>query len=92
MARSPTTLERPGLDLHIGSTLAELRTAFARAKIEHVIMGGGLPFDTRLAAVREVFALSDAAKVHMKDRASGPHGYAPFVRTLLDAFVTAGNS
>lgn len=86
------TLERPGLELHVAATLDELRAAFARAKIEHVIMGGGLPLDTRLAAVRAALELSDAVKVHMKDRASGPHGYVPFIRTLLDAFVTAGNS
>src|SRR3954462_2353084 len=86
------TLERPGLELHVEATLDGLRAAFANAKIEHVIMGGGLPLETRLAAVRAAFELSDAVKIHMKDRASGPHGYVPFVRTLLTAFVSGGSS
>jgi hypothetical protein len=33
--------------------------------------------------VREVFALSDRATVHMKDQMSGPEGFVPFARAVL---------
>jgi hypothetical protein len=76
-------LEATGLALHIGSSLEDVRGAFARAKIDHVIIGGGLDLEVRLGLVREIFQLSDAVTVHMKDRASGPQGFVPFIQTML---------
>jgi hypothetical protein len=66
-----------------GAEVDDVRSAFAQADIDHVIMGGGLDLETRLAIVREVFRSSDRATVHMKDQMSGPEGFLPFVRAVL---------
>ena len=60
-----------------------MRSAFAQADIDHVIMGAGLDLETRLEIVREIFLTSDTTTVHMKDFASGPDGFLPFVRSVL---------
>ncbi|WP_433290791.1 hypothetical protein ACQP2F_23810 [Actinoplanes sp. CA-030573] len=72
-------------DVHfvVATGLEELRTAFAAGTFDHVVMGGGLDIETRLAAVREVFRLSAGTTVHLKDRASGPGGYAAFVAAVV---------
>lgn len=72
-------------DVHfvVATGLDELRAAFAAGSFDHVVMGGGLDIETRLEAVREVFRLSERTTVHLKDRASGPGGYAPFVAAVL---------
>jgi hypothetical protein len=68
----------------IGETgLDDVRSAFARASIDHVIMGAGIDLETRLQIVHEVFQLSDSTTVHMKDRTTGPQGFRPFVRSVL---------
>jgi hypothetical protein len=66
-----------------GSGVAEVRSAFRDADIDHVIMGGGLDLDARAEMVREIFQLSDRATIHMKDQMSGPEGFLPFVRAVL---------
>jgi hypothetical protein len=76
-------LEIAGVDFETGSSLEELHAAFAHGTFDHVIVGGGLPLDVRLELVRAVFEQSDAITVHMKDRASGPHGYVPFIRAVV---------
>jgi hypothetical protein len=76
-------LQMPDVDVYGGTGLDDLRATFARTKIDHVIMGGGLDLEVRLAIVREVFHLSDSTTVHMKDVASGPQGFFPFVRAVL---------
>jgi hypothetical protein len=60
-----------------------VRFAFAQADINHVIMGASLDLETRLEIVREIFLTSDTTTVHMKDFASGPDGFLPFVRSVL---------
>jgi hypothetical protein len=77
------TLEIHGVDFETGSSLEELHAAFARGTFDHVIVGGGLPLDARLELVRAVFEHGDAITVHMKDRASGPGGYVPFIRAVV---------
>jgi len=76
-------LDIAGVEYETGSSLEDLRAALARSTFDHVIVGGGLPLDTRLALVRAVFEHSDAITVHMKDRASGPQGYVPFIRAVI---------
>ncbi|MFD6351164.1 hypothetical protein KHQ06_11775 [Nocardia tengchongensis] len=39
--------------------------------------------EDRLRLVRAVFEAGDRTTVHMKDFASGPDGFAPFVRAVL---------
>ena len=60
-----------------------MRSAFADADIDHVIMGAALDLETRLEIVREIFLASDRTTVHLKDVASGPDGFLPFVRSVL---------
>lgn len=76
-------LHLPDVELFAGSGIDDVRAAFAQADVDHVIMGGGLDLETRLAVVREVFQSSDRATVHLKDHLSGPEGFLPFVRAVL---------
>jgi NAD(P)H-flavin reductase len=80
-------LNRPDLVVHGGTGIDDLRAIFAANRVDHVIMGAGLELDTRLAIVRETFTLSDTTTVHMKDRASGPEGFLPFVRAVLTGLL-----
>jgi len=74
----------------VGTGVEELRAHFLRQPIDAVIMGGGLPLETRLEAVAEVFRASGATTVHMKDVASGPEGYLPFVQSVIDGLLGRG--
>jgi hypothetical protein len=76
-------LRMPDVQLVGATGLDEVRSAFARADIDHVIMGAGLDLETRLEIIREIFLASDKTTVHMKDFASGPDGFLPFVRSVL---------
>ncbi len=67
-----------------GTGIGDVRSAFAVADIKHVIIGAGIDLDTRLRIVREVFEQSDGTTVHMKDRVTGPQGFLPFVRSVVD--------
>jgi hypothetical protein len=58
----------------------DVRSAFARTHIDHVITGGRLDLETRLRIVREVFQSSETAAVRMKDVASGPGVFRPSSR------------
>lgn len=76
-------LELPGTHVHEGISIEDARAAFAQTNIDHVIMGAGIELEDRLQIVREVFQTSDTTSVHMKDRASGPDGFLPFIRAVL---------
>jgi hypothetical protein len=76
-------LQLPDVQLFAGTNLDEVRLAFEQAEIRHVIMGAGLDIDVRLEIVRTIFQLSETTTVHMKDFASGPEGFLPFVRAVL---------
>jgi hypothetical protein len=76
-------LQMPEVELLAGSGVDDVRAVIAQGDLDHVIMGGGLDLETRLAVVREVFESSDRATVHLKDQLSGPEGFLPFVRAVL---------
>jgi hypothetical protein len=76
-------LDLPGIHLLEGTSIDDVRSAFSRAKIDHVIMGAGIDLETRLQIIREIFQTSDTTTVHMKDRATGPEGFLPFIRSVL---------
>jgi hypothetical protein len=76
-------LRMPDVRLFVATGLDEVRSAFADADIDHVIMGAGLDLETRLEIVREIFLASETTTVHLKDFASGPDGFLPFVRSVL---------
>ncbi|MFC7220599.1 hypothetical protein ACFQLX_20910 [Streptomyces polyrhachis] len=77
-------LQVPGVDVLVGTGVADVRDAFAEGAVDHVVMGAGLPLDARLDVVREIFEASGTTTVHLKDSASGPEGFLPFVRAVLD--------
>jgi hypothetical protein len=79
-------LQMPDVDVYGGGSIEDLRATFAKTHIDHVIIGGGLELEVRLAIVRELFQLSDSTTVHLKDIASGPHGFFPFVRAVVQGF------
>ena len=76
-------LALPDIVLFGGGGLDDVRRAFAAAPIDTVIMGAGIDLDTRLQIVRTIFELSETTTVHLKDRATGPAGFMPFVRRVL---------
>jgi hypothetical protein len=76
-------LRMPDVQLLVATRLDEVRSAFAQADIDHVIMGRGPGPGARLETVREIFLASDKTTVHLKDFASGPDGFLPFVRSVL---------
>jgi len=76
-------LQMPDVRLFTATGLDEVRATFAEVGIDHVIMGAGLDLEVRLEIIREVFRTSDTTTVHMKDFASGPAGFLPFVRSVL---------
>ena len=44
---------RPDLEVFRGTSVEDVRSTLARTNIDHVIMGGGIPLETRLQMVRE---------------------------------------
>ena len=76
-------LDLPGTHVLEGTSIEDARAAFAQTTIDHVIMGAGIDLEDRLQIIREIFQASDTTSVHMKDRASGPQGFLPFIRAVL---------
>ena len=76
-------LQMPDIEFLGGTEVEDVRSAFAQADVDHVIVGGGIDLETRLEIIREVFQSSDMATVHLKDHMSGPEGFLPFVRSVL---------
>ena len=66
-----------------GIGIDDVRAAFARTNVDHVVMGAGMDLETRLQLVREIFESSEKTTVHLKDRVSGPEGFLPFIRAVL---------
>jgi hypothetical protein len=66
-----------------GTNLDDVQAAFAQTRIDHVIMGAGIDLEARLEIIREIFQRSDTTTVHMKDRATGPDGFLPFIAAVL---------
>lgn len=79
-------LQMPDVQFFVGTGLEDAQSAFATAKIDRVIIGAGIDLETRLEIVREIFQLSNTTTVHLKDRATGPQGMLPFVRSVLSGF------
>ena len=77
-------LNIPDLELLTATSLAEVQGAFEKDEIPHVFMGAGIELERRLDMVRAVFEASDATTVHLKDVGSGPKGFLPFVKAILE--------
>ena len=76
-------LQIPDLQVIAATGLDEVKSALAKADIDHVIIGAGLDLDLRLEIVREIFRTRQKTTVHLKDAASGPDGFLPFIRSVL---------
>jgi hypothetical protein len=76
-------LQRPDIEFLGGTGVEDVRSAFRKADIDHVIVGGGLDLDARAEMVREIFQSSDKATIHLKDQMSGPEGFLPFAKAVL---------
>ncbi len=63
--------------------LEETKEIFSGNKIDAVIMGAGIELEKRLEIVRLIFTLSNTTSVHMKDWATGPEGFLPFINAVL---------
>lgn len=83
-------LNDPDLEIFGGTGIDDVRAIFSyHADIKHVFMGAGLDVETRLSIIREVFRLSESTSVHVKDATTGPEGFFPFVKAILDGFKRA---
>jgi hypothetical protein len=83
-------LHLPNVAIFGGTGIDDVRATFAAGTVDVVIMGAGIDLETRLEIVREVFRTSDTTTVHMKDVASGPAGFMPFVRSILVGLQPSG--
>jgi hypothetical protein len=64
------------------TNLAEVRSAFEKNdRMDIVIMGAGIE-------LKYVFTASDSTTVHMKDLATGPEGFLPFINDVLKGLVS----
>jgi hypothetical protein len=77
-------LSMPQVEVDGVTTVEQVRAACAGTDVAHVVLGGGLSLEARLQMVRAVFESSDRATLHLKDHFSGPEGFVPFVRAVLD--------
>ena len=73
------------IELFSATNLEEVKSAFAKSnnQIDIVITGAGIDLEVRLEIVRYVFTTSSETSVHMKDRATGPEGFLPFIKDVL---------
>jgi hypothetical protein len=67
------------------SSLAEAQQVFEKNNdaVDIVIMGAGIELEKRLEIVKYIFSVSDITSVHMKDWATGPEGFLPFINSVL---------
>ena len=81
----------PADGVHAANTFDEARAVLGAHEICAVIMGAGIALDERLKIVRFAFEQSDRVCIHMKDRASGAEGFAPFVRQVIALYESGGS-
>ncbi len=77
--------QMPEVTLETATNAQEVMKSFESGKFDHVIIGAGIPLEERLKVVRAVFEASNTTTVHLKDGASGPDGFFPFVRDIISA-------
>lgn len=74
-----------GVTLHGATTLDEVRQTLALKAIDVMVVGAGIELAERLAIARAALEVSETITVHLKDKASGPTGFAPFVERVIAA-------
>jgi hypothetical protein len=76
--------------LHGATTLDEVRATLALKPIDVMVVGAGIELSERLAIARAALEVSESVTVHLKDKASGPMGFAPFVERVIAARQMTG--
>jgi len=76
------------VDLAIASTIEEVRARCAEQQFDIAILGAGIDLDSRLSIIEEIVSSNDRVTVHLKDRASGPEGFLPFINTILQGLAS----
>jgi hypothetical protein len=69
--------------LYGATTLDEARKTLSLNPIDIMVIGAAIELAERLAIVRAAFELSEHITVHLKDKASGPPGFVPFVERVI---------
>lgn len=65
------------------TTLDEVRKTLALNRIDLMVVGAAIELSERLAIARAAFEMSEHITVHLKDKASGPPGFVPFVERVI---------
>ena len=78
-------IEMSDVELSAATNAEEVATAFSSSGFNHVFMGAGIALEERVRVVKAVYEASDTTTIHLKDVASGPEGFLPFVKTILSA-------
>ena len=78
-----TRVRIEGVTLHGATSLDEVRAALSLKPIDVMIVGAGIELAERLAIARAAFEQSESITVHLKDKASGQAGFAPFVERVI---------
>jgi hypothetical protein len=75
--------------LFSATNLEEVKYAFAKSNnhIDILITGAGIDLEARLEIVRYIFTTSNETSVHMKDPATGPEGFLPFINDVLEGLL-----
>lgn len=74
----------PNIEIFAGTNIDDVRSVLASTRIDHVFSGAGIDLDKRLEIIKEIFETSQVTNVHLKDASSGPKGFIPFVKAILE--------
>jgi hypothetical protein len=69
--------------LYGATTLDEVRKTLSLKPIDLMVVGAAIELSERLAIARAAFEISENITVHLKDKASGPPGFVPFVERII---------
>jgi hypothetical protein len=69
--------------LYGATTLDEVRKTLSLKPIDVMVVGAAIELSERLAIARAAFEISENITVHLKDKASGPPGFVPFVERII---------
>ena len=85
---SPEKLVKKDVHYYLAHDMATVQEVFKNNKaIDTVIMGAGIELEKRLDIVRYIFNTSDTVTIHMKDYATGPEGFVPFINNVLTGMM-----
>ena len=80
-------LKQKAVKFATATSIEDLTVAFDQELPSAVIMGAGLPLETRLDIIKFIFEHSETTTVHMKDWSSGSSAMLPFVTTIIEGLL-----